>query len=100
MNRILHKHKWMLTGASGYELPPGELKVYRRCKCGEFKEEILRPAGGMTKEDLPIMVKNNCLIHFWRTIRNYSYFIPTDLGKIEVKASVQKCTKCNNIRIK
>lgn len=100
MSRLLHKHKWVLTGASGYELPPGEIKVYRRCTCGETTEEIIKTAGGMVREDLPVTVKNRCLVHIWRNVRDYTYFIHTDLGKIQANAKLQKCTRCNNIRIK
>lgn len=100
MNRIFHKHRWILTGASGYELPPGELKVYRRCACGETMTKIIKSAGGMSSEDLPIIVKDKCLIHMWKNTRDYTYFIHTDLGKIQAQTKLQQCGRCKNIRIK
>lgn len=95
----IHNHRLVLTGASGYDLPPGELKIYRRCDCGETRETVMKAAGGMTKEDIPVVVKTNCFMHIWRNVRDYTYFIHTDLGKIQASAKLKKCQRCFNIKI-
>lgn len=96
----MHKHKWRLTSTSRYNTPPGTIQIFRKCKCGEIKKDILEPSEGLVGVDIPIIVKSLCIFHRWKTMRDYLYCLDTDVGKIHVNGRLQKCSKCSNIKIK
>ena len=97
----MHKHKWRLTHTDSYNTPPGTIQIYRKCRCGEIHKEVIDPSNGLVSSDIPIVVKTPCrCFHKWKTIRDYTYFLDTSIGKISIYGFLQKCSYCKNIRIK
>ena len=96
----MHKHKWRLTSTSIYNTPPGTIQIFRKCKCCEIRKDILEPSDGLMAIDIPIVVKSPCVFHRWKTMRDYLYCVDTSLGKVQVEAKLQKCSRCSNIKVK
>lgn len=97
----MHWHKWILTSTTTFQKQMGELDIWRKCSCGETSSVTIFPAQGIYTNDIPISVKDPCVIkHRWKKVRDYVYIIHTSVGDVTCnKAELQKCRRCDNIRI-